>query len=55
MTEMRKAHDKVIEAMQELSTVWNEEEVERYPVYLPSFDDFCNEFSYLLDKGGNKS
>ncbi len=52
MTEMQSAHTKVIEAMEKLSSVWNEEEVERYPSYLPSFDDFSNEFSYLLNKGG---
>ena len=43
----RDQHRKVIDEMQKLSEMWNADEVKKYPKYLPSFDEFVNEFMYL--------
>lgn len=53
---MKKELREFIKAGNELREAWDNDEVENYPDYLPSFDEFLVEFSRVLggDKKNNK-
>jgi len=49
-SEFKEQLKKTVHEMNKLAEVWNEEEVKQYPKYLPSFDEFVNEFRELIEE-----
>ena len=47
---MEDALRKFFEAGRNLSEVWNNDKVKKYPKYLPSFDEFLSDFAGILDE-----
>ncbi len=43
-TKMQKEFKKTISALYDLKEAWNEDEVKNYPQYMPSFDEFIDDF-----------
>ena len=43
------AHELALYALQRLRDTWDEEEVRQYPKYLPSFDQFVEDFRKMLE------
>ena len=49
-TEMEVRLREAIAALQALSDTWDEEQVHAYPPYLPSFDEFIQDLSSILEE-----
>ena len=50
MTEMEARLKEAIAALQALADAWDEEQVQAYPPYLPSFDEFVNDLGGMLEE-----
>ena len=49
-TEMEARLKEAIAALQALADAWDEEQVQAYPPYLPSFDEFIRDLSGMLEE-----
>ena len=47
-SKMLKAYKRFMHASAELSQVWDNDQVVDYPKYLPSFDEFVYDISYIM-------
>ena len=50
---MKEALKEFLEAGARLLDEWDEEQVKKYPAYLPSFDEFLGDFADLVERGRN--
>ena len=49
MTEMQARLREAVAALNRLEEAWDEEQVQNYPPYLPSFNDFIRDLDRMLD------
>ena len=52
MTEMRARLREAIAALNRLEEVWDEDQVQNYPSYLPSFPELIHDLSDILEPDG---